>query len=69
MNIGDDVKQKYTTAQRKGVIIGIWDEDEYYTDYLGNSIRFACKGEYKVRFERDEPTSFQTFSDQQLTVL
>lgn len=69
MKIGEKVKQKNTIAQRIGTIIGIWEKDEYYYGKDGNEICFACKGEFKVKFDNDKSDGYQTFSIQQLEKL
>ena len=69
MKIGDRVKQKYTIAQRIGTISGIWEEDEFYFGKDGNAICFACKGDFKVKFDNPKNDGYQTFSSQQLEKL
>jgi len=69
IEIGDKVKQKYTLADRVGTVIGIWEEDEYFSSPEGKIILFACKGEYKVQFYNDMNDSYATFSEQELLKL
>lgn len=67
MKIGDRVKQKHTKANRKGTVIGIWEEDEYIQSNE-ERILFAVKGEIKVRFDNPEST-YHTFSETELEIL
>jgi len=67
--IGDRVRQKYTLAERTGTIIGIWEEDNYFTDKEGKRILFACKGEYQVRFDNEIGNGVITFSGKELEKL
>lgn len=69
LKIGDKVKQKFTSANRIGTVIGIWEDDEYFTDIEGNSILFACKGELKVQFDYNSQGVYSTFSSQELIKL
>ena len=69
MQVGDKVKQKNTSVHRIGIIVGIWEDDEYYETSEGANVLFASKGELKVRFELDELSTYQTFSSKQLILL
>ena len=69
MKIGDRVKQKYTRANRKGTVIGIWEEDEYIENNK-ERILFAVKGEVKVRFDNSTlESAYHTFSETELEIL
>ena len=69
MEVNDRVKQKHTKAIRTGIIIGIWEKDEYIKDKNKNQILFACKGEYKVKFDNETGQGYVTFSEQELIKL
>jgi len=64
---GDRVKQKHTSAQRTGKVIGIWENDEYIITNNNEKILFAIKGELKVKFDyHDSGNSYHTFSEIEL---
>lgn len=67
--LGDKVKLKYNSTHGIGMIVGIWDKTEYIIDNEGNSKLLASKGDYKVSFDNDLPSSYQTFSGQLLIKL
>ena len=63
--INDRVKQKHTKAERKGTIIGIWENDEYLATRKGK-VLFAIKGELKIKFDQTDNDSFVTLSKSEL---
>lgn len=55
---GDRVKQ--IGLNRKGTVVGIWENDFFINKDTDDPVLFASKGQYKVRMDGDSKDSFST---------
>lgn len=67
LKIGDRVRQKFTRADRRGTIIGIWEHDYQILDDKNQLVTFAIQGEFKVKLDNNSENSYITFSNEEIT--
>ncbi len=57
MEIGEQVKKRFSRSQRVGIIVHIFESDQYKILDDGRIHYFARKGDFKIRFGNDSGTN------------